>query len=77
MAVMGNANSTSTSHDYVPLIPYNGTGSAGGDSLHDNLNLYYESGDVAWLITATALVLLMIPGVGSVGRLRHRQNADK
>ncbi len=23
-----------------------------------------QSGDIAWMITATALVLLMIPGVG-------------
>lgn len=25
-----------------------------------------QPGDIAWMITATALVLLMIPGVGSV-----------
>lgn len=28
------------------------------------VNIYYASGDIAWVITATALVLLMIPGVG-------------
>lgn len=36
----------------------------GGDSVTENLNLYYNAGDIAWMITATALVLLMIPGVG-------------
>ncbi|OAK98586.1 ammonium transporter [Phaeosphaeriaceae sp. SRC1lsM3a] len=44
----------------VPLQVYNGTNAAGGDSRIDNLN----PGDIAWMITATALVLLMIPGVG-------------
>lgn len=43
---------------------YNGTGLDGGDSLTEDLNIWYESGDIAWMITATALVLLMIPGVG-------------
>ena len=50
--------------NYVPLDPYNGTTMTGGDSLTQNLNVYYESGDIAWMITSTALVLLMIPGVG-------------
>ncbi|KAI1501712.1 ammonium permease [Biscogniauxia marginata] len=50
--------------DYVVKVEYNGTGETGGDSLNENLNIWYESGDVAWMITATALVLLMIPGVG-------------
>lgn len=69
--------------NYTVLQPYNGTVPTGGDSLAQNLNVYYEvyhssstgrvrtallthlqSGDIAWLITATALVLLMIPGVG-------------
>ncbi|KIH95149.1 ammonium transporter [Sporothrix brasiliensis 5110] len=49
---------------YVLKVPYNGTGSTGGDALTDNLNIWYETGDIAWMITATALVLLMIPGVG-------------
>lgn len=48
----------------VPLQVYNGTNAAGGDSRIDNLNVYYNPGDIAWMITATALVLLMIPGVG-------------
>ena len=49
---------------YVPYVPYNGTIPTGGDSLTHNLNVFYEAGDIAWMITATALVLLMIPGVG-------------
>ncbi|KAI7251243.1 ammonium transporter-like protein [Hortaea werneckii] len=50
---------------YVPYYEYNNTGNpTGGNSLTENLNIYYESGDIAWLITSTALVLLMIPGVG-------------
>ncbi|KIX95115.1 uncharacterized protein Z520_09031 [Fonsecaea multimorphosa CBS 102226] len=49
---------------YVPLEVYNGTTMTGGDSLTEDLNVYYNAGDIAWMITATALVLLMIPGVG-------------
>ncbi|KAK5132903.1 ammonium transporter Amt1 [Meristemomyces frigidus] len=49
---------------YVPYQAYNGTIPAGGDSLTQNLNVFYESGDIAWMLTSTALVLLMIPGVG-------------
>ncbi|KAL5002722.1 ammonium transporter AmtB-like domain-containing protein [Aspergillus recurvatus] len=45
-------------------VAYNGTGVNGGDSLAEDLNIYYSSGDIAWVITSTALVLLMIPGVG-------------
>ncbi len=49
---------------YSPLVPYNSSLPTGGDSLTQDLNLYYQSGDIAWLLTSTALVLLMIPGVG-------------
>jgi len=49
---------------YVPYVPYNNTSPTGGDSLTENLNVYYQSGDIAWMLTSTALVLLMIPGVG-------------
>lgn len=50
--------------NYTILVPYNETIATGGDSLTGDLNIYYQSGDMAWMITATALVLLMIPGVG-------------
>jgi Amt family ammonium transporter len=53
---------------YVPLLPYNGTTATGGNSLTDNLNVYYQAGDIAWMLTSTALVLLMIPGVGYATR---------
>lgn len=49
---------------YVPLVEYNNTDANGGDSLTDDLNVYYQAGDIAWMLTSTALVLLMIPGVG-------------
>ncbi|KAK5006505.1 ammonium transporter Amt1, partial [Cryomyces antarcticus] len=49
---------------YVPLSPYNGSVPTGGDSGVDNVNIFYESGDISFMIVSTALVLLMIPGVG-------------
>ncbi|KAF4123418.1 ammonium transporter, Amt family [Geosmithia morbida] len=45
-------------------IPYNGTGEKGADPLEFDVNLWYNAGDIAWVVTATGLVLLMIPGVG-------------
>jgi ammonium transporter, Amt family len=64
----GNENTTSTIWDDLPYIPYVAYPSdappTGGDSLTQDLNIYYESGNIAWIIAATALVLLMIPGVG-------------
>jgi ammonium transporter, Amt family len=51
-------------NNFVPYQPYNSTLPTGGDPLTQDLNLYYESGDLAWILTSTALVLLMIPGVG-------------
>ncbi|KAK3392994.1 ammonium transporter [Podospora didyma] len=50
--------------DFITLVPYNGTGATGGDPLVDDLNIWYQSGDIGFMIIATALVLLMIPGVG-------------
>ncbi|MCJ1475903.1 ammonium transporter Amt1 [Lambiella insularis] len=50
--------------NYTVLDPYNGTVATGGNSLANNLNVFYEPGDISWMLTSTALVLLMIPGVG-------------
>ncbi|KAI4214584.1 MAG: hypothetical protein LQ351_003001 [Letrouitia transgressa] len=50
--------------NYTVLVPYNESNPTGGDSLKNNLNVHYQSGDIAWLLVATPLVLLMIPGVG-------------
>ncbi|KAF2088841.1 ammonium transporter 1 [Saccharata proteae CBS 121410] len=57
--------SASTDLPYVPLASYPTDAPAtGGNSLTEDLNVYYKSGDIAWILTSTALVLLMIPGVG-------------
>ncbi|BFZ57598.1 ammonium transporter Amt1 [Savitreella phatthalungensis] len=40
------------------------TGSNGGDSMQYNLNALYDKADFAWILTSTALVWLMVPGVG-------------
>ncbi|KAG9249658.1 ammonium transporter 1 [Emericellopsis atlantica] len=50
--------------DYVVLVPYNGTTAQGANPLDFDVNVWYEAGDIAWILTSTALVLLMIPGVG-------------
>jgi Amt family ammonium transporter len=52
-------------------VAYNGTIATGGDSLTEDLNIYYSSGDIAWVVTSTALVLLMIPGVGYENMTTH------
>jgi Amt family ammonium transporter len=45
-------------------LKYNGTGATGANPLNMDVNIWYEPGDIAWMLSATALVLLMIPGVG-------------
>lgn len=45
-------------------LEYNGTEAIGANPLEVNVNLWYQTGDIAWMTTATALVLLMIPGIG-------------
>jgi Amt family ammonium transporter len=45
--------------------PFNGTNAlTGGDSATENLNQWYQSGDQAFIIVASCMVLLMIPGLG-------------
>ncbi|KAI9857232.1 MAG: ammonium transporter Amt1 [Vezdaea acicularis] len=53
-----------TGTKYISMPEYNGTIPTGGDSLTQNLNVFYDAGDIAWMLASTALVLLMIPGVG-------------
>lgn len=45
-------------------IAYNGTTPDGGDPTMVNLNDYYASGDLAFIIICVPLVWLMVPGVG-------------
>jgi len=44
---------------------FNGTNTAiGGDSNTENLNQWFQAGDQAYIIIASAMVLVMIPGLG-------------
>lgn len=48
-----------------PPAPFNGTNEAlGGDSNVENLNQWYNPGDQAYIIIASAMVLVMVPGLG-------------
>ncbi|CAK7198763.1 low affinity high capacity ammonium permease [Sporothrix eucalyptigena] len=43
---------------------FNGTDSGtGGDSVTENLNQWYQSGDQAFIIVASCMVLIMVPGI--------------
>ncbi|KAK4174230.1 ammonium transporter AmtB-like domain-containing protein [Triangularia setosa] len=60
-----NTNNQDVSNlPYVPLEPFTGTDPAGGDALLEDLNVWYQAGDISFMIMSTAFVLLMIPGVG-------------
>jgi hypothetical protein len=41
--IMSGTGPGESSTNYVPLVAYNGTTAAGGDSLRDNLNIFYEA----------------------------------
>ncbi|KAF2200783.1 ammonium transporter-like protein [Delitschia confertaspora ATCC 74209] len=44
---------------------FNGTNEyLGGDSDSENLNQWYQSGDQAYIIVASAMVMIMVPGLG-------------
>ncbi|KAL8799857.1 MAG: hypothetical protein Q9223_007360 [Gallowayella weberi] len=44
---------------------FNGTNTlTGGDSAIENLNQWYTSGDQAYIIVASAMVVIMVPGLG-------------
>lgn len=48
-----------------PPTVFNGTDAAlGGDSNTENLNQWYQAGDQAYIIVASAMVLIMVPGLG-------------
>jgi Amt family ammonium transporter len=48
-----------------PPTEFNGTNEfLGGDSDTENLNQWYQSGDQAYIIVASAMVLVMVPGLG-------------
>lgn len=40
--IMSGTGPGESDTNYVPLVPYNGTTATGGDSLKDNLNVFYE-----------------------------------
>ncbi|KAL7924030.1 ammonium transporter [Trichoderma austrokoningii] len=52
----------SYAHLGAPTV-FNGTGSKGGDPRTENLNQWYQSGDQAFILVASCMVLIMVPGV--------------
>jgi ammonium transporter, Amt family len=61
-----STSATPSPTNYALLLPYDPkiAGPNGGDSLRGNLNVFYQSGDIAWVLTSTVLIALMIPGAG-------------
>ncbi|EGP86482.1 unnamed protein product [Zymoseptoria tritici ST99CH_1A5] len=48
-----------------PPVPFNGTNADyGGDSATENVNGWFSSGDQAYIIVASAMVMVMVPGLG-------------
>ncbi|EPE29148.1 Ammonium transporter [Glarea lozoyensis ATCC 20868] len=43
---------------------YNGTGYDGGDSATENLNQWFSTGDVSYILISACMVLIMVPGLG-------------
>lgn len=57
MATVEDLNSL----NYTVLVPYNGTGAAGGDSMTVNLNVFYNVCSFAVVpLTACAMPMLML-----------------
>ncbi|KKA31143.1 hypothetical protein TD95_000573 [Thielaviopsis punctulata] len=52
-----------SSVDFGPPVIYNGTGDKGGDPTYVNLNQWYSTGDTAFILVASCLVLMMVPGI--------------
>lgn len=54
----------SYAHTGAPTA-FNGTNpTTGGDSVTENLNQWYTHGDTSYIIVASAMVMLMVPGLG-------------
>jgi len=45
--------------NYVPLVPFNGTKPFGGDSLTQNLNIWYEVGSDLFIHSLVPLLSLL------------------
>ena len=50
--------------NYTILVPYNASIPTGGDSLHDNLNLYYTVCDGVGTLTRKRISLITLSAVG-------------
>ncbi|KAK9479762.1 ammonium transporter AmtB-like domain-containing protein [Lipomyces japonicus] len=45
-------------------VEFNSTEPTGGDSVTTNLNVFYDFGDVAYVLVSTCMVFIMVPGLG-------------